>query len=45
MHQRTAVGQRAVDYVSNGKLVPDDIMLQLIDAELTRVNNPVCPVA
>ncbi|KAI9314754.1 adenylate kinase-domain-containing protein [Dichotomocladium elegans] len=38
--QKTAAGLAAHEYMAQGRLVPDETMVSLIDAELTRMGNP-----
>jgi adenylate kinase len=35
------LGQQAQQYVADGKLVPDDLLISLIDSELLTVGNTV----
>ncbi|KAL0135010.1 adenylate kinase-domain-containing protein [Mucor lusitanicus] len=37
--EQTALGQQAQQYVADGKLVPDDLLISLIDSELLHVGN------
>ncbi|KAL9542700.1 hypothetical protein MBANPS3_008478 [Mucor bainieri] len=37
--EQTALGQQAQHYVADGKLVPDDLLVSLIDSELLNVGN------
>ncbi|KAL7314320.1 Adenylate kinase 2 [Mucor circinelloides] len=37
--EQTALGQQAQQYVADGKLVPDDLLISLIDSELLNVGN------
>ncbi|KAK4509497.1 uncharacterized protein ATC70_007849 [Mucor velutinosus] len=37
--EQTALGQQAQQYVTDGKLVPDDLLISLIDSELLNVGN------
>ncbi|KAI9494466.1 adenylate kinase-domain-containing protein [Zychaea mexicana] len=38
--QNTPAGLKASDYMTKGKLVPDEVMLSLIDEELATMGNP-----
>lgn len=38
---QTALGQQASQYVADGKLVPDNLLISLIDNELFQVGNTV----
>ncbi|KAL0079019.1 adenylate kinase-domain-containing protein [Phycomyces blakesleeanus] len=38
--QQTPTGRKAAEYVTSGKLVPDELILALIDAELSNIANP-----
>lgn len=38
---QTPLGQQARQYVADGKLVPDDLLISLVDSELTSVGNTV----
>ncbi|KAI9268913.1 adenylate kinase-domain-containing protein [Phascolomyces articulosus] len=40
INQKTTAGLRASDYMAKGQLVPDELMLSLIDDELTLMGNP-----
>ncbi|KAF7728168.1 hypothetical protein EC973_006562 [Apophysomyces ossiformis] len=40
INDRTSVGQKAAEYVSGGRLVPDEVLLTLIDHELSQTGNP-----
>ncbi|CEP14291.1 hypothetical protein [Parasitella parasitica] len=37
--EQTSLGKQAQQYVSDGKLVPDDLLISLIDSELLNVGN------
>ncbi|KAI9009942.1 adenylate kinase-domain-containing protein [Phycomyces nitens] len=38
--QQSSTGRKAAEYVTSGKLVPDELILALIDAELSNIANP-----
>ncbi|CDS06843.1 hypothetical protein LRAMOSA09368 [Lichtheimia ramosa] len=40
INQKTPAGLKAGEYVANGQLVPDEVMLSLIDTELEHLSNP-----
>jgi adenylate kinase family enzyme len=39
--EQTVLGQQARQYVADGRLVPDDLLISLIDDELLQVGNTV----
>ena len=41
IREKTMLGQQAQQYVADGKLVPDDLLISLIDSELLNVGNTV----
>lgn len=40
--EKTLLGQQARHYVTEGKLFPDELLIDLIDTELLNVGNTVC---
>lgn len=41
IREQTALGQQARQYVADGQLVPDELLISLIDTELLNVGNTV----
>jgi adenylate kinase family enzyme len=41
IREQTVLGQQARQYVADGKLVPDDLLISLIDDEILNVGNTV----
>jgi adenylate kinase len=44
INQHSVIGQQAADFVAQGKLVPDNLLVSLVDRELAQVGGGVSAI-